>query len=117
MARAAQKPLKRKLVLENVALELFPVTYHDYPLDARDASARLLMDPTFEGSALRSRAVGCAAKLQPKGRANRLLQVPGTGLTNSARKGSGSTRLAPLLNQRTEGRYEPDPGTPSQRIT
>src|SRR5215472_16919045 len=28
MARAAQKPLQRKLVLENLALELFPVTYH-----------------------------------------------------------------------------------------
>src|SRR5438034_9201571 len=43
--------------------------------------------------------MGCAAKLQRKVRVNRLFQVPGTGLTNSARKGSASTRLAALFSQ------------------
>lgn len=40
MARAAQKLLKRELVIENVAFEFLPVISHAHPTGAVDASGR-----------------------------------------------------------------------------
>ena len=40
MARAAQELLKRKLVMQNVALEFLPVIFHADPTGAVDASGR-----------------------------------------------------------------------------
>src|ERR1700745_4259970 len=77
MAPAAQKPLQRKLVLENLALELFSVTYH--PFIPRRASCKRSIIDGSHFRRLRSviTCSGFCSRAAAKGRVKSL--APGAG--------------------------------------